>query len=122
MPIAVFANQNAPMGILEPSNEELVGHLIDVFGAKDTPYIYQLILCESGGKTSARHLNDNGTTDFNLLQVNSLHLPEASKLNLDLVYNWKDNLLMGKMILDQQGFGAWLVCSAKLGITSPPTA
>lgn len=63
-----------------------------------------IALAESGGNPDATHHNPNGSTDYGLWQINSIHSQALSS------GNWRDpvdNARMAKMILDTQGFGAW---------------
>lgn len=59
---------------------------------------------ESSGDTTATHRNSNGSTDYGVWQINSVH----SKLLSN--HNWKnplDNAKMAHSIFKSQGYGAW---------------
>jgi hypothetical protein len=76
--------------------------LIGKYTDWDTKIMTAVALAESGGNPKARHRNTNGTTDFGLLQVNSVHGFDSNCLldpecNIDKAHDvWK-----------QQGYGAW---------------
>lgn len=63
----------------------------------------QIALAESGGRTEATHVNSNGTVDYGLLQINSVHGYDAGRLVMDPVYNAR----AGWEIFQKQGFDAW---------------
>lgn len=73
-------------------------------------------MCESSLRQSATHLNDNKTTDYGLLQINSTHFDKARTLGLDFVNSMKDNIEIARIIFDHQGYSAWLNCSTKVGL------
>ena len=80
------------------------------------PHFYALAQCESSLNQKATHLNKNGTTDYGLLQNNSIYLKDAADLGLDFVNSMDDNIRYARLTFEKQGFGAWLVCSKKLGL------
>lgn len=62
-------------------------------------------LGESGGNEFATNHNDNGTTDYGLWQINSVHT-DALKLG-----NWQspsDNAKMAYLVYQKQGWNAWV--------------
>jgi len=65
-----------------------------------------VINCESGFDPDATHLNKNGTTDISIFQINSIHIPEAKLMGLD-IYNWRDNITFGLYLIQKHGLTPW---------------
>lgn len=64
----------------------------------------QIALAESGGRTDARHVNSNGTTDYGLWQINSVHREfDPVRLLADPQYNAD----AAAKIYEREGFRAW---------------
>lgn len=64
--------------------------------------IKSIIWQESHFKENATHINDNGTQDIGLMQINSIHLPALTKLGLsaaELKNNRCANVFSGAKIL-----------------------
>jgi hypothetical protein len=67
------------------------------------------INCESGFK----QFNSDGTplmsptSDVGITQINQVHWSRAKELGLDIFYSTNDNIIMGKIILEEQGHNAW---------------
>jgi hypothetical protein len=60
-------------------------------------------LAESSGKIDAENTNTNGSKDYGLWQVNSVHKFNAEKLKSDPIYNAKS----AHSVYSTQGWGAW---------------
>ncbi len=117
--VALAATSSAAL----PSQATQILHAIQrEFPASEVPHVYQLAACESTLRQWDKegnviiHVNENGSIDFGAMQVNSLHLAEADKLNLDIVNVIEDNIHMARLIWDNQGYSAWLRCSNKIGL------
>lgn len=46
-------------------------------------------------------------------QINVIAWPQFANTNL---YNWENNAAAARVVLDEQGFSAWLISSRKLGL------
>lgn len=66
----------------------------------------KIIWCESQNNPNARNVNKNGTIDYGLMQVNSVHIPAMEKLGLD-IENPEDNLQYGLLLLSKNGLQPW---------------
>ena len=72
--------------------------------------------CESSMYGGATHINSNGSKDWGLLQVNSIHIPDMLRLGLDITDPF-DSLEYGFILMKTQGLRPWsasLQCWSKL--------
>ena len=71
-----------------------------------------VIKCESGFKqfTSSGKTLRSKTSDIGIMQINQVHWKRAKSLGLDIFNSENDNIIMGKIILKEQGIKAW-TCS-----------
>jgi hypothetical protein len=73
------------------------------------PEMVAIIRCESNFK----QFNDNGTplvsrtSDVGISQINQVHWARAKSLGLDIFNSENDNIIMAKIILEEQGKDAW---------------
>ena len=76
------------------------------------PIMVEVARCESGmrqfkgGEVIKNTANRNGTVDYGVFQINSIHLPTAQKLGIDIM-TLEGNIEMAKVILKSQGLNAW---------------
>ena len=68
--------------------------------------ITKIILAESGGNPNAIHYNKNGTKDYGLFQVNSIHLKEAKQMSLNLL-DPDDNAVFAIYLIRHNGLRDW---------------
>lgn len=61
---------------------------------------------ESSGNPNASHYNSNGTTDFGLMEINSVHSALVNG-NLQSLYNPAINIATAYTIYSQDGWQAW---------------
>jgi len=74
------------------------------FTGDDLPIAVAVAQAESGGDPSATHLNGNGTTDFGLWQINSVHVAILA------LGDWRDpttNARMAYAVWQESGWRAW---------------
>ena len=71
-----------------------------------TSTLNRIIWCESSGKENAVHKNNNGTTDLGIFQVNSIHIPEAQSMGLDLTTR-AGNLAFAVTLIKKNGLRDW---------------
>lgn len=92
---------------LTSSQIEIKNKIEAVFG----PEMVSIIRCESNFR---QFKNDipllSPTSDVGVMQINRVHWARAKSLGLDIFNSVDDNIIMGKIIYDEQGVGAW-VCS-----------
>lgn len=94
----------------EPTMREWVLNEVQKAGL-DSNYVEKLIQCESGWNNWAYGINTNGTTDFGLWQINSIH-----KKTISVESRW-DYKIATKWAIDKRlrdgNWNAW-VCSRKI--------
>lgn len=72
--------------------------------------LWSIAKTESGFNIKAKNINKNGSVDYGLMQINSIHEPKlnARNLSLDDLYRPEVNIQIGAMILrhclDKYGF------------------
>jgi lysozyme-related protein Hpa2 len=68
------------------------------------PLILRAIaIVESGGRPDATNTNGNGSVDYGMMQINSIHLPELARYGIGKadLYNGCKSVYMGAWILRQ---------------------
>jgi hypothetical protein len=82
--------------------EETVESMIqEVFG-DDAVTALAIANAESRLNAKAVHINNNGTQDFGVFQINSVHKPTETQK-----FNARDNIKLAKSIFDKSGWTAW---------------
>ena len=72
----------------------------------------KIAFCESGNKQFnsdgevVKHFNRNGTIDYGIMQINSIHLLESERLGIDIMTE-KGNLEMAKILYERHGARIW---------------
>jgi hypothetical protein len=66
------------------------------------PVMVAVGLAESGGNVHATHVNSNGSTDYGVWQVNSIH-----GFNTETLLTLDGNAAAAKTVYDKQGLRAW---------------
>lgn len=91
--------------------EEIMAYILEVFGSEAHRAIW-VANCESGlRKDAINKANNNGTTDYGVFQINSVHIKRYGK---DFTTDWQENVRVAKKIYDAQGFTPW-VCAKSIG-------
>lgn len=86
------------------SNNGLAAYAaIKAAGFPDIQTALQVAYAESGWNQSARNRNSNGSTDYGLFQINSIHNPSAA-VKTDMLANAK----FAKSLYDKQGWRPWV--------------
>ena len=72
----------------------------------------RIAYCESGGKHEingnvVKNHNKNGSVDFGKFQINSVHIPEAKRLGLDIINNKEDNETFAHVLYQKFGPKIW---------------
>lgn len=98
----------------EPSltdKQEVMTYILEVFG-DDADRAIWVAKCESGlRKNAINDKNPNGTTDYGVFQINSVHTKKRGEA---FKTDWKANVDTAKQIFDEQGFRPW-VCAKSIG-------
>lgn len=68
--------------------------------------------CESGGRPNATHLNNDGSMDYGLMQINSIHRKRVGG-DLNALLDPETNVRVAHDIFVEQGFTPW-VCNGKI--------
>lgn len=97
--------------IVKSEKQLILEYIVEVFG-DDADRAIWVAKCESGLKASAiNDQNRNGTVDYGVFQVNSVHI---KTYGTGFTKSWKENVDVAKKIFDQQGFKPW-VCAKSVG-------
>ena len=97
-----------------PLDAEVIGQIVIEFGEYDRHIIKQAIdiaYKESGLKYNAYNFNSNGTSDYSVFQVNTVHI---KRFGDKFTYNWKENIRVAHILYEEQGWRPW-VAAHKLG-------
>ena len=102
-------------------SSEVIGHAMASEQVIESPYLIKdfppilrkICHAESGGKQFLKsgkvvsHKNTNGTTDWGICQINSIHLERAEKLGYDVINSEKDNKAFARVLFMEQGSVPW---------------
>jgi lysozyme C len=78
------------------------------FSDAEVPKMVCTAKYESSFYTRASHTNTNGTTDYGLFQINSIHLgSKGCAKSASAVYDPAANAHCARVIFEEQGIGAW---------------
>ncbi len=81
---------------------------------KDIPMVIRIAMAESSRSPTATHSNSNGSTDYGLMQINTIHRNDGGAIDANFFTGggWKDpvqNLRAAKQIRDASGgWGPWV--------------
>lgn len=77
---------------------------ISVETGYSTSTLNRILFCESGNSsTTPPNTNSNGSVDYGRARINSIHLPEAKKLGLDVINNDNDNITYFGILVKRNG-------------------
>ncbi|WP_321816723.1 MULTISPECIES: lytic transglycosylase domain-containing protein [unclassified Paraburkholderia] len=62
-----------------------------------------IAIVESGGRPNVTNVNSNGSVDYGMMQINSIHLPELAKFGISKsdLYDGCKSVYLGAWILEQ---------------------
>jgi hypothetical protein len=95
----------------KPAPLEIKGYIERASLESGVPYetLERIVWCESRyNQEAVNRTNKNGSTDWGLLQINSIHLPEAEKLGLDIINSAEDNTTFAIILLKRYGTKPWV--------------
>lgn len=100
-----------PLIIMVAYEDEMGDPIIDeisrVFKNEGTKTVAKAIMCfytESKLNPNAYNFNSNGTGDYNIAQINSVHI---SKYGDKFMHDWKENIRIAYKIYKEQGWKPW---------------
>ena len=90
----------------EGKTKSIIQRIADETGV---PYanIERVMWCESEYNTTAIHINKSGSIDRGLMQINDIHAPEYTSLNLDM-FNPDDNATYAIILINREGLTPWV--------------
>ena len=81
--------------------EQIINYVIDRFG-KDSQDALKVFKCESGLRPDAVGHNTNGSSDYGIAQINSIHSVPGRFL-----LDWRTNIDIAYKIFSEQGWTPW---------------
>ena len=93
----------------------VLAYLVERFGDDADDAITMINKCENSTFDQSRHNhNNNGTVDYGVMQINSIHIPKCGEGIKD---DYKANIDCGYQIFQNRGWSAWS-CSHVIGVKS----
>lgn len=89
------------------------------FSGSQVPIMTAIAMAESSGRTDVTHHNSDGSTDYGVWQINSVHS------DILALGNWADpavNARMAFAVYKKQGYSAWSVFKSNSYLTHLATA
>ena len=97
-----------------PTDAEVIQEIVKVFSSEDRHTIKKMIdvaYGESGLRWNAHNTNTNGSEDFGVFQINSVH---TKRFGSEFKTDYKSNIQVAYKLFKQQSFNPWVVAH-KLG-------
>lgn len=92
---------------------QILAYLVEKFGDEAANAITIINKCENSTFEQDRtNHNRNGTIDYGVMQINSIHIPRCGD---GIITSWKDNIDCGYQIFQDSGWSAW-ACSHVINI------
>lgn len=111
----VFAEEPKPTPLPKPTLDIITQYIVKTFESEGKAVVMEAIdvaFCESSLRPDAYGFNTNGTGDYGLFQINSIHLKRYGE---GFMYDWRENVQVAYKLYKEQGWRPW-VCARKLGI------
>jgi hypothetical protein len=89
------------------TGDPVINEISRVFSKEGTKVIAKMISCaygESKMNPKAYNFNKNGTGDYNIFQINSIHVAQYGD---KFMHDWKENIRVAYEIYKKRGFKAW---------------
>lgn len=87
--------------------------IVEVPSSDDAPVLKRIAKCESDARQKSAkngqityHVNSDGTVDIGIMEINSVHFAEATRLGLDLTRE-EDNMKFAKWLYANYGTEPW---------------
>lgn len=87
--------------------QDITNYIVKKFQPEGRGVATRALACfisESGLNPQAYNFNTNGTGDYSIAQVNSIHV---QRFGSDFMYDWKKNIDTAYQIYKERGFSAW---------------
>ena len=78
-------------------------------------FVLAVAHCESRFTSNAKNINKNETTDWGVMQINSIHWKQAKALGYDVVNNAIDNIRFGIYLIKKNGHRDYLASAKCVG-------
>lgn len=104
----------APTPTPPPTDDQVIAEIVRVFSTEDRHTIKKMIdvaYGESGLRWNAHNKNTNGSEDFGVFQINSVH---TKRFGEEFKTDYKANIQVAYALYKRQGFGPW-VAAKNLG-------
>jgi hypothetical protein len=91
----------------DEAGDEIVDEISKVFKKEGTKMVGKAIACaysESKLNPNAYNFNSNGTGDYSIFQVNSVHIP---KYGDKFTHDWKENIRVAYDLYKKNGWKIW---------------
>jgi hypothetical protein len=88
--------------------EEVYAYIVQTFEKHGKNVVKQAIdiaNCESRMNIKAYNFNKNGTGDYSVFQINSVHI---KKYGEQFMHDWKENVRVAEKIYAKQGWNPWV--------------
>lgn len=83
-------------------------YICDKFGVMDCKTALAVAKAESGMNCNAFNVNSNGSVDFSIFQLNSVHLKKGGEWTLENMANCYKNVDLAYEMWKEQGFQPWV--------------
>lgn len=100
-----------------PTDAQVISYITHVFRNEDRHTIKKILdvaYAESGLRWNAENTNTNGTKDYGVFQINSIH---TKRFGPEFKTKWTKNIEVAYQIYKEQGLRPW-VASRKLGFVN----
>jgi len=88
-------------------------YICEKFGIVECRTALAIAEAESNLNCNAFHVNDNGSVDFSIFQLNSVHLKKGGEWTLENMANCKKNVDLAYELWTEQGFEPWVAFLSK---------
>lgn len=91
----------------KPELQEIVDYILQVFAPSGRQVQVKALACfisESGLRKDAYNFNTNGTGDYSIPQINSVHI---QRFGDGFTKDWKESIRVAYQLYQEQGFKIW---------------
>lgn len=91
----------------EDIDTDIEKYICDKFGVMDCKIALAVAKAESGLSCDAFHINDNGSVDLSVFQLNSVHLKKGGEWTLQNMADCYKNVDLAYQLWTEQGWEPW---------------